>query len=88
MDRKDYLNNQFFSKLSQHNLITSFFINAINDKESHLNYMIFNTENNERLQTFLTELLLEYYRPSYNSKEMMNSLFVLIILEMIHLIQV
>ena len=81
---KDYLNNQFFSKLSQHNLITSFFINAINDKESHLNYMIFNTENNERLQTFLTELLLEYYRPSYNSKEMMNSLFVLIILEMIN----
>ena len=46
--------------------------------------MIFNTENNERLQTFLTELLLEYYRPSYNSKEMMNSLFVLIILEMIN----
>lgn len=81
---KDYLNNQFFSQLSNHNLITSFFINAINDEQSQLNYMIFNTQDNERLQTFLVELLLEHYYPTLHANEIMNSLFVLIILEMMN----
>ncbi|WP_028043998.1 AraC family transcriptional regulator [Candidatus Stoquefichus massiliensis] len=80
---KEYLNHQIFSKLSHQNLMTSFFINAFND-QSQFNYMIFNTENNERLQTFIIELLLEYYQPTIHSYEMLNSLFVLIILEMMN----
>lgn len=84
MISKDYLNNSFFSKLTDHNLITTFFINAINDKSANLNYMIFNTENNLRLQFFIHEFIWEYYHPSHNSKEIQNSLFVLIVLEMIN----
>lgn len=81
---KDYLNSQFFSKLTNDNLITSFFINALNDNHTQLNYMIFNTENNERLQNFLHELILEYYQPSLQSRDIMNSLFVLIVLDMMN----
>lgn len=81
---KDYLNNSFFSKLTDHNLITTFFINAINDQNTKLNYMIFNTENNHRLQFFIHEYIWEYYHPSHNTEEIKNSLFVLIILDMIN----
>ena len=81
---KDYLNNSFFSKLTDHNLITTFFVNAINDQNTKLNYMIFNTENNKRLQFFIHEFIWEYYHPSQNSDEIKNSLFVLIILDMIN----
>lgn len=82
--KKDYLNNSFFSKLTDNNLITSFFINAISSNNNDLNYLIFNTENNQRLQMFILEFIYEYYYPSLNSKEIRNSLFVLIILEMIN----
>lgn len=82
--KKDYLNNSFFSKLTDNNLITSFFINAINSDNTDLNYLIFNTENNQRLQTMILEFIYEYYYPSLNSPEIKNSLFALIILDMIN----
>lgn len=81
---KEYLYNSFLSKLSDHNLITTFFINAMNNNSSHLNYLILNTQNNERLQNFIYEFIWEHYHPSLNSKELKNSLFLLIILEMIN----
>lgn len=82
--KKEYLINHFLSQLNNKNLITSFFINTINEENASSNYMIFNTENNERLQMFIYEFLYEYYFPSLNAREIMNSLFVLIILEMIN----
>ena len=82
--KKDYLNNSFFSKLTDNNLITSFFINAINQDNTVLNYLIFNTENNQRLQMFILEFIYEYFYPTLNSTEIKKSLFVLIILEMIN----
>lgn len=84
MIKKEYLSHSFLSRLNHQNLITSFFINALHEEETTLNYMIFNTENNERLQLFIHELLREYYFPSLNAKEMINSLFLLIILEMMN----
>lgn len=85
--KKDYLNNSFFSKLTDNNLITSFFINAISNDNTDLNYLIFNTENNQRLQNFILEFIYEYYFPSLNSHEIKNSLFLLIILEMINTLE-
>lgn len=81
---KDYLNNSFLSQLTDHNLITSFFINSINNHSTQLNYLILNTQNNERLKNFIYEFIWEHYHPSLNSREMKNSLFLLIILEMIN----
>ncbi|MEG0367124.1 MAG: AraC family transcriptional regulator [Coprobacillus sp.] len=82
--KKEYLNTKFFSKLSNNNLITSFFINAINDENTNLNYMIFNTEDNQRLKMFIYEFILECYKPSLNTQDIKDSLFILIILEMIN----
>lgn len=81
---KELLNSGFFSKLTDHNLISTFFINAINNNSDKLNYLIFNTENNRRLNNFIQEFIWEYYHPSRNTEEIKNSLFILIILEMIN----
>lgn len=82
--KKEYLNTKFFSKLSHNNLITSFFINAINDENTNLNYMIFNTEDNQRLKMFIHEFILECYKPSLNTQDIKDSLFILILLEMMN----
>lgn len=78
---KQFLNSGFFSRVSENNLITNFFLNAISSDNQNLNYLVFNTQNNYRIQLFLQELLLEYYQPSLNAQEIMNNLFFLIILE-------
>ncbi|MBS5112655.1 MAG: helix-turn-helix domain-containing protein [Coprobacillus cateniformis] len=82
--KKEYLMNHVLAKCNDKNLMTSFFINTLNESNNLSNYMILNTENNERLQMFIYELLYEYYFPSLNAREMINNLFVLIILEMIN----
>ncbi len=84
MIKKEYLYHSFLSRLNHQNLITSFFINALNEEDTAFNYIIFNTENNKRLQMFIYELLNEYYFPSSHAKEMINSLFLLVILEMMN----
>lgn len=83
---KEYFTSVILSQLKNNNLISSFFINAFNDSNSKLNYLVFNTENNERLQLFIKEFLLEYYYPSSNNKQVMNHLFILIILDMMNAI--
>lgn len=81
---KDYFNSTFFSRITNNNLITSFFINAINDEDKSLNYLVFDSSNNSRLQMFIHEFIFEYYYPSLNSQDILDNLFILIILEMIN----
>lgn len=78
---KQFLNSGFFSRVSENSLITNFFLNAISSHDQNLNYLVFNTQNNYRIQLFLQELLLEYYRPSANAQEIIKNLFFLIILD-------
>lgn len=81
--RKEYISNHLLNQVSQKNLLTTFFLNALGQHETGMNYILFDSESNERIQLFLHELILEYYEPSSHSKEILNSLFFLVILEMI-----
>lgn len=84
---KQFLAKILLAKIEHNNLVTSFFVNSLNSNNHNLNYLIFNTQNNKRIRLFLDELLLEYHQPSTNAMQIINSLFVLIILEIINNIE-
>lgn len=81
---KDYLNNTFLSRLSSDSLISRFFINAMNSKTDHKNYIVFHSSNSRRLPVFMNEFLCEYYSPSINSAEILDSLISLIVSELVN----
>lgn len=81
---KNYLNNTFLSRLSSDSLISRFFINAMNSKTNHKNYILFHSSNSRRLPIFMNEFLCEFYSPSLNSSEILDNLFALIISELVN----
>lgn len=81
---KNYLNTNFFNRLSKDSILSQFFINAITVNTSHNNYIVFHSEHSRRLPIFFNELLCEVYDPSLNSTDIINSLFSLIISELIN----
>jgi AraC-like DNA-binding protein len=82
---KEYLNNAFLNRLSNDSIISRFFINAMNQKTNHNNYIIFHSGNSRRLPLFMNELLCEYYSPCLNSSEILNNLFILVISELVNI---
>lgn len=81
---KDFLNANFFNRFSSDSILTSFFLDAITDGVAHDNYLIFHSENSERLSLFVSEFLCEWYSPSMVSKDIIESLFTLIITELVN----
>lgn len=81
---KDYLNNTFLSRLSSDSLISRFFINAMNSKTDHKNYIVFHSSHSRRLPVFMNEFLCEYYSPSINSAEILDNLFSLVVSELVN----
>ncbi|MFV0396268.1 MAG: AraC family transcriptional regulator [Coprobacillaceae bacterium] len=79
----DFLDSSFFSQISNDNLITTFFLNTLGTN-NNFDFMIFDCESNARLQMFIHELIWEFFFPSLNSTDMMNSLFLLVILDLIN----
>lgn len=82
--KKQYLNSNFFNRLSEDSILSSFFINAINKDRNHDNYIIFHSERSRKLIVFFNELLCELYDPSINSFDMISSLITLILCELIN----
>lgn len=82
---KGYLNNTFLNRLSNDSIISRFFINAMNQKTNHNNYIMFHSANSRRLPLFMNELLCEYYSPSLNFSEILNNLFILVISELVNI---
>ena len=80
---KHYLNSNFFNRLSQDSILSSFFINAINANTSHDTYILFHSERSRRLSMFFNELICEMHDPSINTSDMVNSLVTLILCELI-----
>ncbi len=83
--RKEYLNSQFFSRLSAQSILTNFFLNSIISDTSHNNFIVFQSQQSQRLPLFMKEFLCEWYDPSYASTEILNSLFTLIISELMNI---
>lgn len=74
---------EILSQCKSDNVLIRFFLNAMSDQNSKCNYLIFNTEGNDRLHELILELLYEQYFPVINSKQIMHSIFTSILLCMI-----
>ncbi len=84
---KDYLSSNFFNRFSSESILTNFFFNAITTGVTHNNYLLFKSENSQRLTLFMNEFLCEWFNPSYSSVDIQNSLFTLIISELLNVYQ-
>lgn len=84
---KDYLTRAFFQRLAENSYLTSFFIETLNTKASHENYIIFHSENSERLTTVIDMFLCEYYDTSIGSVHILDSLMTLILCELINIFE-
>lgn len=81
--QKDYLTTAFFNRISEKNIVSQFLINAVSSNLSHDNYIFFPSEKSRRLPLFIQEFFCEFYEPSACSQDVMNSLFTLILTELI-----
>lgn len=81
---KEYLTSNFFNRFSSESIVMNFFLNALNEGVTHNDFMIFNSQNSERLRLFIGEFMCEWYDPSLVSSDIMNSLLTLILSEMIN----
>lgn len=82
--RKEYFNSSFFNRISSDSLLSSFFINAITEGNAHDSFILFPSENSRRLHTFMQEFFCEWFDPGSRSGEMLDSLFSLIMMELIN----
>ena len=81
---KAYLRESFLSQISQDNFLTRFFIQALNTQTDHDHYILFHSEENERISLFFAELCCEYFDPSINANDITLHLFYLILAELIN----
>ena len=81
---KHFLNSNFFNRLSKDSILSTFFINTINHNTNHNNYIVFHSENSRTFQLYFNELLCEFYDPSINSTDIVNSLINLLFCELIN----
>lgn len=82
--RKKDINNSFFSRFSDDNLLSQFFINAITENAQHDNYILFPSETSRRLPLLMNELMIEWYSPSINASDIILGLFSLIVSELVN----
>ncbi len=79
---KNHLTSSFFSRFSQNNLVSRFLINTMNESLSHDSFLFFPSENRRRLPLFLAEYFCELYDPSECFQDILSSLLVLILTEL------
>lgn len=85
---KEYFDEVFFSRFSRQNILVKFLLNAISEKKSHDNYILFQSEKSERVQLYMREILREFMLPSNeNSKDVIDNLINLLFLEMVNIYQ-
>lgn len=85
MVAKEYLTASFFNRISHQNLISKFFVDAMTSDLAHNHYVFFHSEKSRRLSLFMQEFLCEYYDPSEYMNDTLNSLFILILTELIQM---
>lgn len=79
---KSYFSTAFLSRLSQGGIISNFLINAISEQQSHDNYIIFNSQYNNRIPFLFKELMCEYFEKSICASDIIDSYMVIIFSEL------
>ena len=84
---KDYLDSNFFSRLSRNNILTNFFIETMNSRTDQDNFIFFHAEKNENIGLYIRQFMCEYYEPSGNTQSILDSLMTLILCELINVFE-
>lgn len=84
---KPYLTAQFFNRISQKNVVSQFFIDAVTEGLAHDRYLFFASENSRRLPIYIREFFCEWFDPGDCSQDILASLFTLILTELIRTYQ-
>ncbi|MDU6038658.1 MAG: AraC family transcriptional regulator [Clostridium butyricum] len=85
--QKSYFSTAFLTRLSQGGIISDFLVNAISDRQSHDNYIIFNSDKNKKIPFLFRELLCEYYDPSICVRDIIDSYMIIIFSELLKVFQ-
>lgn len=80
---KDFFTTNFFNRFSNDSILISFFLNSITNGVKHDNFLLFHSEDSERLKFYICELMCEWLDPSIVSKDIMESLITLIVSELV-----
>lgn len=81
---KNCLSNHFFSQLSRDSIVTRFLVESLNKQVNHDKYMVFKTEENERIPDLVGYFLCEYFDGSICRHDILNSCMTWILCELIH----
>ena len=85
--RKEYFSTSFLSRLSTKGIISEFLVNAISDKKTHDNYIIFNSETSRKIPSIIRELMCEYFDKSLCSEEIIDCYMILLFSELLRVFQ-
>lgn len=80
---KDMLTTSFLSRLSNKGIIADFMINAISEGSSHNHYIIFHSQDNQKLPRLMKEMLCEYFQQDEYFDEIIESYMVIIFTELL-----
>lgn len=80
---QEYIDNVLIERLSQHDLITRFFIHSIYQRNEFKEYMLFRTGKSEKIKELMSSLLCEFFAQSICSSEVINCYIVLILTEIL-----
>lgn len=83
MIKPEYLNSNFFNRLSKDSIVTEFFINAMNQEKEHNNFIYFPSHESRKLPIYIAELACEMIAPSSYNIDIIDSLLTLILCELI-----
>jgi len=79
----DYLISNFLNHFSCDSILTRFFINSLTDSIRQDTFLFFQSEKNENLHYYLSNLLCEWYSPSIVTQDIMENLLSLIMCELV-----
>ncbi|MDO5348423.1 MAG: AraC family transcriptional regulator [Lachnospiraceae bacterium] len=79
-----YLTSNFFNRFSSESIVTRFFLDALTEGVAHNDFLIFHSQNSDRLRLFIGEFMCEWYSPSLVTADILNSLLTLILTETIN----
>lgn len=84
---KKYLDDILISRLSQNDLLSSFFIHAIYQSEDYNDYILFKSSESKEVPKLMQTILCEYFDKGLCSNEIINSYMVIILSELLRIIE-
>lgn len=78
-----FFSNYFLSRLAQQSILSGFILAAISDNKLHDNYLIFNTQNSQKIRAIFISIIEEYYTGNVYSRELIDSYLSIVFIELL-----